>query len=78
MKLRKGGDMEIVDYYTTHAHEIISQGYIKGGIAALKDKYPDAYREMEEKLEKNYTKEGVDTYCRNFIRGLKAVNAWKE
>ena len=48
--------MDSVDYYSEHAHKIIAEGYVCGGIAALKEKYPEAYIEMEEKLEKNFNK----------------------
>ena len=69
--------MEELDYYTQYAHEVIAKGYISGGITELKRRYPQAYASMEEKLEKNWNKNGIDTYCNNFINGLKAVSHWK-
>lgn len=69
--------MDSVDYYSQYAHEIIAKGYVCGGITALKKEYPEAYASMEEKLEKNFNKKGIDKYCKNFINGLKAVGKWK-
>jgi hypothetical protein len=69
---------EIVDYYSKYAYEIISKGYVKGGIKALKGEFPEAYRVMEENLGKNFTKAGIDKYCKNFVAGLKKVGKWKD
>ncbi|MCK5615513.1 hypothetical protein KAR91_77330 [Candidatus Pacearchaeota archaeon] len=69
--------VEISEYYATEAVKEISKGYIKGGLTALKKEFPDAYSKMEKKLERNFTKSGVDKYVEDLIRGLEAVNSWR-
>ena len=68
----------LIDYYSKYAHEIIAEGYVNGGIEALKEKFPKGYQDMENKLKKNFVKKEIDLYCKNMIAGLKAVNKWKE
>ena len=68
----------IIDYYSKYAHEIIAEGYVKGGIEALKEKFPKGYRDMEDKLKANFVKKEIDLYCKNMVNGLKAVGFWKE
>lgn len=69
--------MDTLEYYSEYAHKKIAEGYASGGITALKEKYPQAYRTMEKKLEKNWNKKAIDTYCKDFINGLKAVGFWQ-
>jgi hypothetical protein len=68
----------LVDYYSKYAHAIISEGYVKGGIEALKEKFPEGYRDMEDKLKKNFTKQEIDLYCKNMIAGLRKVGFWND
>ena len=62
------------EYYAIEAVKEISKGYIKGGLAALKSEFPEAYAKMEKKLENNFTRDGVDKYVKDLIFGLKKVN----
>ena len=68
----------LVDYYSKYAHAIIAEGYVKGGIEALKEKFPKGYQDMENKLKANFVKKEIDIYCKNMVAGLKAVGFWKE
>ena len=69
--------LEVRDNYTRYAYNIISKGYIKGGIDALKKKYPNSYEEMEMSLKKDFSMENVRKYCDDFVAGLKQVGKWK-
>lgn len=69
---------KISQYYAIEAVKEISKGYVNGGLAALKNEFPDAYDKMEKKLERNFNMEGVDRYVKDLIGGLKAVGAWNE
>ena len=68
----------LIDYYSKYAHAIIAEGYVKGGIEALKEKFPEKYQDMEDKLKKNFVKKEIDLYCKNMVAGLKAVGKLKE
>ncbi|MCK5604491.1 hypothetical protein KAR91_21555 [Candidatus Pacearchaeota archaeon] len=68
----------ISKYYATEAVKDISKGYIKGGLAALKKEFPEAYDKMEKKLERNFSRDGVDKYVKDLIEGLKAVGKWND
>lgn len=68
---------EISEYYAIEAVKEISKGYIKGGLTALKNEFPDAYDKMEKKLERNFSRDGVDKYVKDLIFGLQKINHWR-
>lgn len=68
--------MEVSEYYAIEAVKEISKGYVKGGLAALKNKFPEAYNEMEKRLEDSFSRDGVDRYVKDLIGGLEAVGKW--
>jgi len=70
--------VEISKYYAIEAVKEISKGYVKGGLAALKNEFPEAYDKMEKKLERNFSRDGVDKYVKDVIAGLKAAGKWNE
>lgn len=65
------------EYYAIDAVKEISKGYVKGGLAALKEEFPENYNSMEKKLERNFTRDGVDKYVKDLIFGLKKINHWR-
>ena len=69
--------MGISEYYAIEAVKEISKGYINGGLAQLKSEFPEAYDKMEKKLERNFSREGVDRYVKDLIFGLKKIDYWK-
>ena len=64
--------------YSVDAVKVIKKGYVSGGLMKLKKEFPEAYRDMEIKLERNWNKKGVDNYVNDLIGGLKAVGAWND
>ena len=70
--------MEISEYYAIEAVKEISKGYVKGGLATLKSEFPEAYDRMEKKLERNFSRDGVDKYIKDLIAGLKGVGRWND
>lgn len=68
--------MEISEYYAIEAVKDISKGYVKGGLAKLKETYPEAYEAMENKLTKNFNRDGVDKYVEDLIFGLDKIGYW--
>jgi len=70
--------VEISKYYAIEAVKEISKGYVKGGLAALKGEFPEAYDKMEKKLERNFNRDGVDKYVKDLIFGLKKISMWRE
>lgn len=70
--------MDISFYYAEEAVNEISKGYIKGGLAALKSEFPEAYDKMEKKLERNFSRDGVDKYVNDLIFGLKKIGKWDD
>ena len=70
--------VEISEYYAIDAVNEISKGYVNGGLAKLKNEFPEAYDKMEKKLERNFSQEGVDRYVKDLIFGLKKINHWRE
>jgi hypothetical protein len=74
-----GGLMDQVsEMYSVDAVKVISKGYVPGGLMKLKKEFPEAYRDMEIKLERNFTQDGVDRYVKDLIFGLKKINQWRE
>ncbi len=67
---------KVATFYATGAVKIISKGYVTGGLAKLKREFPEAYRDMEIKLERNWNERGVNNYVKDVIGGLKAVGKW--
>ena len=67
---------EVSEMYSVGAVKVISKGYVSGGLMKLKKEFPEAYRDMEIKLERNWNRKGVDNYVNDLIGGLKAVGKW--
>lgn len=67
----------IEEYYAINACRRISTGMKKGGYNKLKQTYPNEFRAMEEKLERNFTQDGVNNYVTDMINGLKAIGYWQ-
>lgn len=65
------------EYYAIDAVKEISKGYVQGGLAELKKEFPENYNAMEKKLERNFTRDGVDKYVKDLIFGLKKINHWR-
>lgn len=65
------------EHYAIDAVKEISKGYVQGGLAALKKEFPENYNAMEKKLERNFTRDGVDKYVKDLIFGLKKINHWR-
>ncbi len=70
--------VEISEYYAIEAVKEISKGYVEGGLAAIKKEFPEAYDKMEKKLERNFSRDGVDKYVNDLIFGLKKIGKWRE
>ena len=64
------------EYYAKEAVKEISKGYVKGGLAALKETFPENYNAMEKKLERNFNRDGVDKYVKDLIFGLEKIGYW--
>jgi hypothetical protein len=69
---------EVSKIYSVDAVKVISKGYVSGGLMKLKKEFPEAYRDMEIKLERNWNKKGVDNYVNDLVGGLKAVGMYNE
>ena len=69
---------QVSEMYSVDAVKVISKGYVSGGLMKLKKEFPEAYRDMEIKLERNFTQDGVDKYVKDLIFGLKKINQWRE
>jgi hypothetical protein len=64
--------------YLMQAHRRLSKGYVNGGLRALREAYPKRYAEVENELARNFTKDGIDEWCEEIMKGLKKVGYWRE
>lgn len=64
--------------YSKYTAERISAGYVRGGYAKLKESYPKRFAAMEQDLEDNFTKKGLDTYRERMIKGLRAIGHYND
>jgi hypothetical protein len=69
--------MDIHDYYHEQTTGKIT-GYVKGGIEELKKGFPKNYQDMEDNLKKNWSKAGIDQYCKSMIAGLKKIGFYHD
>jgi hypothetical protein len=67
---------QVSEAYSVGAVKVIMKGYVSGGLMKLKKEFPEAYRDMEIKLERNFTQDGVDKYVKDLIFGLKKIGYW--
>jgi hypothetical protein len=58
--------------------EILSKGMKPGAYNKLKEAYPEYFKTINDKLDNNFTIEGIDEYRETYIRGFKKVGMWRE
>lgn len=68
---------ELSKYFCKTA-QTLSEGMKEGAYGKLKEAYPEYFKEINDKLDNNFTKEGIDEYRETYIRGFKKVGVWNE
>lgn len=56
----------------------ISKGMRAGALASLKEKFPNKYKAINDKLDNNFTQDGIKEFKNSIIKGFKKIDMWVE
>jgi len=67
---------QVSEYFSKACNEL-SEGMKEGAYQSLKAAYPKFFTEINEKLDHNFTIEGINEYRETMIRGFKKNKMWE-